>query len=235
MPPNTDQLPERPHRSETIKADLHVHTNYSFDCSMSVQKIIEKCVRVGIDCVAVADHGTIAGAVQMKAEAPFHVIVAEEILTPLGEIMGLFLTEEIPSGTGVEETIRLIKRQGGLVCLPHPFDRLRGISRRGSDHLEKLAGDIDVVEVFNARSMPVGNSDKKAAAFAARHGLLRSAGSDAHTLREIGHAYVEMPPFDTVEQFRESLARGRVFGRQTCPLVHFRSMWNTLTKRLFKQ
>lgn len=227
-------MTERPHPRDKIKADLHVHTNCSFDCSMSIQRIIERCVRLGIDCVAVADHGTIAGAVQMKAEAPFQVIVAEEILTPLGEIMGLFLTEEIPSGTGVEETIKSIKSQGGLVGIPHPFDRLRGITRRGYDQIERLVGDIDVVEVFNARSMPMGNPDRKAAAFAARHGLLCSAGSDAHTLREIGHAYVELPPFDTVDQFRASLAKGRVVGRHTSPLVHFGSMWNTLVKRLFK-
>lgn len=232
MPPEAVQ---QPHRSKRIKADLHIHTTYSFDCSMPVDRIIERCVQAGVDCVAVADHGTIAGALEMKRLAPFQVIVAEEILTPLGEIMGLFLTEEIPSGTSVEETISRIKSQGGLVCLPHPFDRLRGISHRGGDQIERLAGEIDVVEIFNARSMPVGNADKKAAEFAARHGLLCSAGSDAHTLREIGHAYVELPPFETADQFRQSLAEGRVVGRHTCPLVHFRSMWNTLTKRLFKK
>ena len=224
----------RPH-TEAIRADLHVHTKYSFDCSISLEPIIDRCVKLGIDCLAVADHGTITGALEMKARAPFQVIVAEEILTPVGEIMGLFLTEGIPSGLDVEETIKRIKDQGGLVALPHPFDRLRGINHRGRDEIERLVGEIDVVEVFNSRSLPLGRADRQAALFAERHGLLRSAGSDAHTLREIGHAYVELPQFANTEQFRQSLSQGRVFGRHTCPMVHFRSMWNTLTKRLQKR
>ncbi len=235
MPPDEVQPLEPPQGKDTIKADLHVHTKYSFDCSMSIEPIIERCMKLGIDCIAVADHGTVVGALEMKRQAPFQVIVAEEILTPLGEVMGLFLSEEIPSGMSVEETIKRIKAQGGLVALPHPFDRLRGINHRGCDEIERLVGQIDIVEVFNARTLPLGGADRRAALFAARHDLLRSAGSDAHTPREIGHAYVELPGFEDVEQFRESLSQGRVYGRHTCPMVHFRSMWNTLTKRLLKQ
>ena len=226
---------QSPQGKQAIKADLHVHTKYSFDCSTPVEAVIDQCLKVGIECIAVADHGTITGALEMKRRAPFQVIVAEEILTPLGEIMGLFLTEEVSNGMSVEETIKRIKDQGGLVGLPHPFDRLRGINHRGCGEIERLVAQIDIVEVFNSRSLPLGGADKRASLFAARHNLLCSAGSDAHTLREIGHAYVELPSFETVDEFRESLAHGHIFGCHTCPIVHFRSMWNTVTKRLLKQ
>ena len=95
--------------NKLLKADLHIHTQYSMDCSMSLKKIIDRCLEIGIDCIAVADHGTIEGALEMQSIAPFKVIVAEEILTHHGEIMGMFLREWIPSGLSVPETISRIK------------------------------------------------------------------------------------------------------------------------------
>jgi len=109
-----------------LKADLHIHTEYSTDCDIPVEKIIARCTRVGINCVAIADHGTIEGALRMQEIAPFPVVVAEEILTPHGEIMGVFLRHGIPSGWSVRETIARIKNQDALVCLPHPFDTIGG-------------------------------------------------------------------------------------------------------------
>ena len=92
---------------------------------MPLEKIIERCQKVGINCIALCDHGTAEGALKMREIAPFTVIVAEEILTPYGEIMGMFLEETIPSGLSVPETIARIRAQGGLVCIPHPFDTFR--------------------------------------------------------------------------------------------------------------
>jgi predicted metal-dependent phosphoesterase TrpH len=71
-----------------LKADLHIHTEYSLDCDTPIEKIVERCQELGINCLVVADHGTVEGAVQMKKFAPFQIIVAEEILTTQGEIMG---------------------------------------------------------------------------------------------------------------------------------------------------
>ena len=102
-----------------IKADLHIHTEYSFDCATSLQTIIHRCQKKGVDCVAVADHGTIVGALKLKEIAPFTVVVAEEVLTPIGEIMGMFLTEEVPSGISVDEAIARIKEQGGADYVLH--------------------------------------------------------------------------------------------------------------------
>ncbi|MFC2000369.1 PHP domain-containing protein [Chloroflexota bacterium] len=214
-----------------LKADLHIHTEYSFDCATSLQTIIHRCQKKGVGCVAVADHGTIVGALKLKEIAPFIVVVAEEVLTPMGEIMGMFLTEEVPSGISVDEAIARIKEQGGLVCLPHPFDYVRGLNQK-LQTMESLASHVDVVEVYNARALPIISSDRKARRFAQQHGLLCSAGSDAHTPGEIGHAYVEMPEFSTSEEFRVALAQGMIRGRRSCPTVHALSMWQTMKGKM---
>jgi predicted metal-dependent phosphoesterase TrpH len=217
-----------------LKADLHMHTKYSFDCTTTPEAIVKRCQKIGINCIAVADHGTIEGAQRVKEIAPFRVIVAEEILTPLGEIMGMFLTESIPSNISVDEAFRRIKAQNGLVCLPHPFDSMRGINDRGFREIAELLPQVDVIEVFNSRAMRLGGSNAKALAFAKEHRMLQSAGSDAHTRGEIGHAYVEMPEFDDVDGFRHALAQGHIFGHHTCPMIHVVSTLQTLKKRILR-
>ena len=113
-----------------LKADFHIHTRYSMDCNTPLDKLIERCIERGVNCVAIADHGTAEGALKLKEMAPFKIIIAEEILTPEGEIMGMFLQETIASGLSVEETLSRIKAQDGLVCIPHPFDRFRPSAMR---------------------------------------------------------------------------------------------------------
>ena len=209
-----------------LKADLHIHTEYSMDCGMPLERIINRCLEIGINCVAIADHGTIEGALKMQRLAPFTVIVAEEILTPHGEIMGMFLKEDIANGLSVKQTIAQIKAQGGLVCIPHAFDIFRP-SALGDKLVEGIAEQIDIMEVFNARS-PLRRSSAKAQAFAEKYGIAQSAGSDAHTPSEIGNAYVEMPEFKGKDDFIQALAKGKVFGQRTNPLTHFSSAWKKL-------
>ncbi|MFC2070686.1 PHP domain-containing protein [Chloroflexota bacterium] len=216
---------------ELLKADFHIHTEYSMDCNMSLEDIIERCLKMKINCIAIADHGNIEGALKMQELAPFKVIVAEEILTPHGEIMGMFLKEGIPSHISVEEAISRIKAQNALVCLPHPFDTFRGLKLNGNE-LDKLAEQIDVLEVFNARSpLPLGES--KAQTFAEKHNLSVTAGSDSHSLNEIGHTYVEMPAFNNKDDFLEALRKGSISQRRSNLFVHFGSTWAKL-KRLLK-
>ncbi len=216
--------------TKLLKADLHIHTAYSMDCDMPLEKIISRCLESEINCIAIADHGTIEGALKMQSLAPFPVIVAEEILTPHGEIMGMFLKERIPSGISIEQAISHIKAQGALVCLPHPFDTLRGL-RLGSKRLEELAEQIDIIEVFNARSTLL-RSSTKARTFAEKYGIPETAGSDAHTPNEIGNTYVEMPEFNGRDEFLQALRKGKVFGNRTNPLVHFGSAWASLKNSL---
>lgn len=204
-----------------LKADFHVHTAYSMDCDTSPEEVIERCQQSGINCIAVADHGTAEGALKMQSLAPFPVIIAEEILTPHGEIMGMFLKEGIPSGLSIEDAISRIKDQEGLVCIPHPFDPFRGL-RLNSQRLEELAEQIDIIEVFNARS-PFSRPFTKARAFAEKYDLPKTAGSDAHTPREIGETYVEMPEFNGRDEFLQALRKGKIHIHRASPLVHIDS------------
>jgi len=165
----------------------------------------------------------------MQSLAPFTVIVAEEIITPDGEIMGMFLEETIPGGLDVKEVISRIRAQGGLVCLPHPFDIFRHSALRNKV-IEEIAEEIDIIEVFNSRTLPPHNS-AKALALASKYGMAKSAGSDAHTLHEIGSAYVEMPEFKGKDDFLQALEEGKISGHMTNPFVHFASAWTKLRKR----
>jgi predicted metal-dependent phosphoesterase TrpH len=204
-----------------LKADLHIHTQYSMDCNTPLEQIIQRCQEKGINCIAIADHGTVEGALKMQDMAPFRVIVAEEVLTPHGEIMGMFLKETIPSGQSVEQAISRIRAQGGLVCIPHPFDRFRK-SALDSKMLNQILKNVDIIEILNARI--IINSDiVKAQNLASKHGIPGSAGSDAHALHEIGNAYVEMPEFNGSEDFLPMLAKGRIIGHRTNPMSHFSS------------
>ncbi len=212
-----------------LKADLHIHSEYSMDCNTPLEKIISRCQEVGINCIAICDHGTAEEALRMREIAPFPVIVAEEILTPYGEIMGMFLEETIPSGLSVEETLSRIRAQDGLVCIPHPFDTFRQSALRGNI-LEEIAEQIDVIEVFNSRGV-LRRDSAKALAFATKYGIAQSAGSDAHTPHEIGNAYVEMPEFKSKDDFLKALGKGKISGHRTNPLIHFAGAWARLKKK----
>jgi len=212
------------------KADLHVHTCYSMDCLTPLERIVQRCLDVGINCIAVADHNTIAGALKLKEIAPFKVIVAEEVLTPVGEIMGLFLTEKVPRGLSPKEAIAQIRSQGGLVGIPHPFGRSPFWNSNELTSQEVLS-QVDIIEAFNSRT-PFSSSIAKARKLALEQGKAASAGSDAHTLGEIGRAYVEMPEFDGPDDFLNCLAQGRIFGDKSSPLVHFASMWAKIRKNI---
>jgi predicted metal-dependent phosphoesterase TrpH len=213
-----------------MKADLHIHTCYSPDCNLSLESIIHRCGELGIDCVAVTDHNTIEGALKMKQMAPFLVIIGEEVMSLDGEIIGYFLTEEIPTGLPAEEVVHRIKAQGGLVCLPHPFDGFGRFPLTPSKR-DALLSEIDIIEVFNARSLSPSCS-RKARALVQQNGFLASAGSDAHAPREVGKAYVEMPAFDGPEEFKIALGKGKIVGRKNGVKDHFLTSLGTLTRRI---
>jgi predicted metal-dependent phosphoesterase TrpH len=211
-----------------VKADFHIHTRYSMDCHNELDEIILRCQELGINCIAIADHDATEGAFKLKEIAPFKVIVAEEILTPSGEVMGLFLKEHIASGLSIERAMDSIRAQGGLVSIPHPFDPMRGL-RLNEEGWERIIPQVDILEVFNARC-PFGRPATKAKAYAREHGLPGIAGSDAHSIGEIGNVIMEMPDFNSPEEFLESLKKAKINGKRSSPLVHFHSTWSKIRK-----
>ncbi len=212
-----------------MRIDLHCHTFHSSDSLMTFDGLLQAMDRRGLDMVAVTDHNTIAGARALYARAPDRFVIGEEIKTTQGELMALFLEEEVPPGLSAEETIIRVHRQGALVGASHPFDRLRG-EAIGMDSLESIRQELDFLEVLNAR-MTFRKDNRLAREMAARWGLPGSAGSDAHAPSEVGRAYVDMMPFDDPQDFLHSLAMGQIGGRLSSPTVHLYSTYAKWRKR----
>jgi predicted metal-dependent phosphoesterase TrpH len=201
-----------------MKADLHAHTHFSRDALTSVETFARRYQRAGIDCVAVSDHNNVDGALAVREIAPFRVIIAEEIKSSEGEIIGLFLQESIRKGLTPEDTVRAIREQGGLVLVPHPYDRLRGSVLR-EEALLRIMPDIDIIEVFNARTTFRADLDRSRR-LAEEHGKLMSASTDTHTPWEMGLAYTELPPFEGPGDLLVALGQGRLVGRRSFIGVH---------------
>ncbi len=213
-----------------MKVDLHAHTHFSRDALTSVPTFVRRYQRAAIDCVAVSDHNNIDGALAVRGEAAFGVIISEEIKSSEGEIIGLFLQETIRKGLTPEDTVRAIREQGGLVLVPHPYDRVRRSPLREEAAL-RIMNDVDVIEVFNARTVFSGDN-QKSRALAEQHGKLMSASSDAHTPWEIGVSYTEMPPFESPNDFLVALGKGKLVGRSSFIGFHFLSTWAKIRWRL---
>jgi predicted metal-dependent phosphoesterase TrpH len=206
-----------------VRVDCHVHTVASGDSVLELEQLAERAVAEGVDVVFVTDHHEVAAAVAArKRDLGVRIEVGEEIRTPDGEVLGLFLTERIPYVLPLPEVVARIRAQGGLVGLPHPYDPLRAGTGAVADAL-CAAGQVDLVEAFNAK---VGDAEHNAAAaaLAARHSLPATAGSDAHDGPGVGAAYVEMPAFDGPADFLDKLAVGRVVGRLRPHALRFASL-----------
>ena len=189
-----------------IRVDLHVHSSASFDCKSEPEHVAARCRRLGLAPVFLTDHDTIDGAVHLQELGIGGVVVGEEVMTSEGELIGLFLARPVRSGLAPTEAAVEIKGQGGLVYLEHPYDRhRRHLSEAG---LEAVADLIDIVEVFNGRSDEKAN--RLAEDLRGALGAAPGAGSDAHSLREIGSVYVEMEEFEGAEDFLAKLRRSKI-------------------------
>ncbi len=182
-------------------------------------EVARRCGQLGLSPVFLTDHDGIDGA-RSLVEAGKAAIVGEEILATEGELIGLFLKDLVPAGLSPEETVAAIKDQGGLVYLEHPYDTGRRHLREGA--IERIADQVDIVEVFNGRSQAEVN--RRAEDLRSTLGVAAGAGSDAHTLREIGSVYLEMEAFDGVQDFLAKLRSGK--------LVTLGSRWRMAAQRL---
>ena len=199
---------------EWIVADLHMHTSRSSDCSIPVADLLDHAQAEGLGAIAVTDHNVFAGAQEAVALARSRnliVIPGEEVKTDSqGEVIGLFLESEIPRGMPFADTVAAIREQGGLVYLPHPFDRMHAIPDPATLH--RHLPEIDVFEVYNARLLFDGYNDE-ALRFANKYGLLAGAGSDAHVLPGVGTGALRLRRFDGPEEFLLALRTAEVLRR----------------------
>jgi predicted metal-dependent phosphoesterase TrpH len=215
-------------------ADFHVHSSSSRDGNIDPARLVETAVARGLSAIAICDHGEIAGALEArrhaeKIAAPLLVIVGEEMRTTEGEIIGLFLSERIEQKLTPEETVSAIQAQGGLVYVPHPFDRMR-TSPIQPGALERISADVDLVEIFNARNLMHADNEE-AATWALERGVPALAGSDAHTLGEIGNVRVELPYFEDAEGLLGVAREAELHVQAAGLLPHLMTAWVKRTKR----
>jgi predicted metal-dependent phosphoesterase TrpH len=181
-----------------------MHTDHSHDCATPVEVLLATAREQGLGAIAVTDHNEISGALEAAAKANgVKVIVGEEVKTASqGEVIGLFISEKIPRGMSLAETIAEIRRQGGLVYVPHPFDRLHSVP--DYEHLLDVIDDVDAIEVFNPR-VAFSAFNEEALRFAAKYRIAAGAGSDSHVAQGLGSVRIRMRDFDGPEEFLESL------------------------------
>jgi len=191
-----------------------MHTDHSPDCATPVEVLLATAREQGLGAIAITDHNEISGALDAFTKADgIKVIVGEEVKTATqGEVIGLFLRERIARGMSLEETVAEIRRQGGLVYVPHPFDRMHAVP--GYEHLLAILDDIDAIEVFNPR-VAIGSFNEEAARFAAKYRLTAAAGSDAHVAAGLGSVRLRMRDFDGAEEFLDSLREAEIQTRPT--------------------
>ena len=194
-----------------VRVDCHLHTAASGDSVLTVEQLADRAKCVGLDVVCVTDHNVTAAAVDAaRRDLGVRVIVGEEVRTPYGDVIGLFLTERIPYVLPLDEVIARIRAQDGLVYVPHPFDPARSSLGRMLPAL-CAEGAVDIIEVFNAKiSDPALNG--RAVALARTFGLPGGAGSDAHDAPGVGAAYLDMPDFDGPTSFLEALRHAELSG-----------------------
>jgi glycosyltransferase involved in cell wall biosynthesis len=220
------RLAERP----LIDVDLHMHTDHSSDCATPVEVLLAEAQQRGLGAIAVTDHNEISGALEARAKASgIQVIVGEEVKTATqGEVIGLFIEEKIQRGLTLQETIAEIKRQGGLVYVPHPFDRMHSVP--DYEHMLDVVEDVDAIEVFNPR-IAIAEFNEEAVRFAAKYRITGGAGSDAHVPQGLGSVRIRMRAFDGPEEFLQSLRDADII-RNPASLLYVQALKFLQTKAM---
>ena len=189
-----------------LRIEFHCHTSASPDSLVKPSDLVATCNIRGIDRVVITDHNSISGALEAKELNPEGVIVGEEIRTTKGELLAAFVKEEIPKGLNPMEAINRLRAQGAFISVSHPFDRLRNPWKL-ADLLE-VAPLVDAIETFNSRCLR-SRYNREAEDFASEHGLTGTAGSDAHTLIELGRGVMILPEFEDADGLRKAMEKVR--------------------------
>jgi predicted metal-dependent phosphoesterase TrpH len=212
-----------------LKVEFHCHTIASKDSLTRPRHLVDTCRRKGIDRVIVTDHNTIEGAQAAFKLDPELVIVGEEIATTRGEILAAFIREEIPKGLSPAETIRRLKDQGAFISVSHPFDRWRSGGWQEEDLLEILSL-VDAIEVYNSRCMNP-RFNREARAFAEKHKIAGTVGSDAHAAIELGRSLMMLDQFEGPDELRKVIRAGVPQVRWSPPWFHVTSRYASFRKK----
>ena len=212
------------------KIEFHSHTYASPDSLVKPRDLVDTCRRQGIDRVVVTDHNSISGALEAKALDSQRVIVGEEIKTTKGELLAAFVKEEVPRGLSPVEAIERLREQDAFISVSHPFDRLRSGVWELKDLLE-IAPLVDAIEIFNSRCLRA-SFNQMAEDFAHDQGLPGTAGSDAHSLAELGRGAMILPDFEDAESLRKSLGEARYERRRSGLGARLASRYAFLRKRI---
>ena len=188
-----------------LRVDLHLHSLYSHDGQSSLQQLMDRAAECGLDRLALTDHNTVEGALELQRVAPDLAIAGEEAKTLEGEVIGLFITRRVPPFLAPEQAMDLVHEMGGLVYIPHPLDRNR--SHFSPHRLVALADRIDIVETYNPWCDAAAN--QAAARLAEDLGKVAATGSDSHSAEELGRSWMEMEAYEGVEDFLEKLRYAR--------------------------
>jgi predicted metal-dependent phosphoesterase TrpH len=211
-----------------MNVEFHCHTRWSKDSLVEPEKLIAACRKKGIGKVVITDHNSIGGAVIAQKMAPDLVIIGEEIMTTRGELLAAFVMEEIPKGLSPDDVISRLRDQGAFISVSHPFDHWRNGAWAQKD-LDAIIDKVDAIEVFNARCSQQRSNDL-AQQYAKSHGILGTAGSDAHSIMELGRAVVSLPEFNNSVGLKEGLGEGKIIGKLSPYWVHFISRWASWRK-----
>ena len=225
--------PTRPVRS---LADLHCHTSASFDSLSKPADVARVAAERGLTHLAITDHDRIDGAIAARAAAParLEIIVGQEVRTTAGDLIALFVERPIPAGLAPADAAGCIREQGGVVGLPHPYDRFRaGAGRPGwEDELARLLPLLDYIETWNSRLM-IGNGNQRAAELARANGRPGAAVSDAHTLMEVGVSYTILDgKIDTADELRAALGGARLVMSHGSRLVRLATPFAKVVQRM---
>lgn len=212
-----------------LAVETHCHTYWSKDCLMLPERLIAAAQAAGLDRLAITDHNEVGGGRESARLAPDFVIVGEEIMTTEGELLAYYVQEHIPRGLTPEETIQRLRAQRAAISVAHPYDHSRSGAWK-EESLRRILPLVDGLEVFNARSM-VRDANALAAGFAAATGKPGTAGSDAHSYREVGRTHMVLPPFDDGPSLARAFAQAELVCRPSSLAIHLTSRYATWRKK----
>lgn len=213
-----------------ISLDFHTHTAASGDSLTSPADLIRAARKKGLGRVVVTDHNSIAGARAAYQLDPQLIIIGEEILTTQGELLAIFVREEIPAGLSPQATIKLLKEQGAFISVSHPFDEWRKGGWKERDLLE-ITPFVDAIEVFNSRCM-LRRFNQRAAEFARQHNIPGTVGSDAHAAFEVGRSLLVLEDFQDAEGLRRVIREGAPRVKSSPPWFHLVSRYAAMVRKM---